>query len=99
MDHWVDEKTKNKIVGIISVLIPEAKIYLFGSRAKGTNQPSSDIDIAIDCGLEVSNKILGRIKEDVEESTIPFLVDIVDFNCVTDEMKQEINKYGIPWKV
>jgi len=35
--HMLDEKTKNKIIAVISALIPDAHIYLFGSRARGTN--------------------------------------------------------------
>ena len=46
----LDEKTQKKIVAIISALIPQAKIYLFGSRARGTNSEWADIDIALDAG-------------------------------------------------
>jgi predicted nucleotidyltransferase len=28
-------------------------MYLFGSRARGTHQPSSDIDLAIDAGRKL----------------------------------------------
>ncbi len=37
----VEEKSKAKIIALIS----DAKIYLFGSRARGTNSPWSDIDL------------------------------------------------------
>jgi len=46
------EKVKIKeqeiMVKLLQVLFPQVKIYLFGSRAKGTNAPESDIDLALD---------------------------------------------------
>ena len=41
-------KEKDLIVGLLSVIFPDAKIYLFGSRARGDYKPESDIDLAID---------------------------------------------------
>lgn len=41
----IDAKTKQKIIALISALVPEAKIYLFGSRARKTNTAWSDIEI------------------------------------------------------
>lgn len=46
----IDEKTKHKIIAVISALMPDVKIYLFGSRARGTNSRTADIDIALDGG-------------------------------------------------
>lgn len=39
---------KETIITIIKHLLPQAHIYLFGSRARKDHQPESDIDIAID---------------------------------------------------
>ena len=37
---------------------PEAKFYIFVSRAKGTNRPYSDVDIAIDySGFTLQQKL------------------------------------------
>ncbi len=44
---------KDKIIKVIEIFYPNAKIYLFGSRARGTNEEQSDIDIAIDAGLPI----------------------------------------------
>jgi uncharacterized protein len=95
----VNKRYKDILIAIIKKHVPECKIFLFGSRAKGTHQPTSDIDIALHCNNEIEFNVIGKIKEDVEESVIPFFVDIVDINAVSDEMKQQIKNDGILWTI
>jgi len=55
----LEPEYKNKRISILSVLFPNAKIYLFGSRARGTHEQKSDIDLAIDerLAIRVRNRI------------------------------------------
>ena len=99
MDHWVDEKTKNKIVGIISVLIPEAKIYLFGSRARGDYKKHSDIDIALDAGKPLSILDVDEVKSMLNESNIRHLIDVLDFHSVNPAMQESIMQEKVLWKI
>lgn len=94
----LDEKYKKKLIEIIEKYISDSKIYLFGSRAKGRHRETSDVDISIDAGKELSSNLLYKIKDEIEESNIPYFVDVVDFNYVSDEMKNQILKNGILWK-
>ena len=98
MDYCVDEKTKNKITGIISVLIPEAKIYLFGSRARGNCKKHSDIDIALDAGKPLPIQDVDEVKSMLNESNILYLIDVLDFHSVNTVMQQAIMKEKIVWK-
>jgi predicted nucleotidyltransferase len=58
----LDEKIKQKIIAVISALIPDAKIYLFGSRARGTNAGRADIDIALDAGKPLLQRDVDEVK-------------------------------------
>jgi len=98
MDHGIDKKTKDKIVNIISVLIPEAKIYLFGSRARGNYKKYSDIDIALDVGKPLPIQDVDEVKSMLNESNITYLIDVLDFHSVNTAMQQEIMKEKIIWK-
>lgn len=98
MDSGLDEKTKNKIVGIISVLIPEAKIYLFGSRARGSYKKSSDIDIALDAGKPLENVDVDEVKSMLNESNIRHLIDVLDFHSVNASMQESIVQERVVWK-
>ena len=40
---------------------------------------------------------IGMIKEAIEESQIPFFVDVVDFYSVSQEMREQIRKDGVLW--
>jgi len=85
------------LCNIIRKYLPKTKIFLFGSRARGTHNQGSDIDIALDNGGPISWAIMGSIKEDIEESNIPFFVDVVDMHGVLDDMLHSIKKEGIEW--
>jgi len=74
---------------------PEAKIWLFGSRAKGEATPHSDIDIAIDMADARLQKLtLARFE--IEESSLPYKVDLVDLKQAP-YLYEIVEKEGIRW--
>ncbi len=64
------------------------RVFFFGSRVEGTNKPFSDFDIGIEGKTTVPGHLLEHIREDFENSDIPFFVDIVDFRTVDDTFKK-----------
>ena len=56
----------------------EAEVWLFGSCARGSVRQHSDIDIAILPHDELPSGFFSDLAESVEESSIPYDVDIVD---------------------
>ena len=90
------ELTRQLVVNFLKST--NAKVYLFGSWSRNEQTISSDIDIAVDFqNLSGRNKI-AELRELVEESAIPYRVDIVDFQFVSEALCQEILKEGILWK-
>ena len=89
---------QKKIIAILSALFPNTKIYLFGSRARGTNQEFSDIDIALDAGTKLRRADVGEARDMLSESNIPYKIDIVDFQDISEEMRKFILQEGILWK-
>jgi len=68
---------------------PEAKFYIFGSRANGKYSEYSDVDIAIDYpGMSLEQKL--KLEFDFENSTFPYEVDIVDLNAIKENFKNII---------
>ncbi|MFA5999084.1 MAG: nucleotidyltransferase domain-containing protein [Candidatus Babeliales bacterium] len=94
----LDEKIKQKIIAVISALMPDVKIYLFGSRARGTNRPMADIDIALDGGKELSRADVDEIKSMFKESNIMYVIDVVDFHSITELMQKQILEDRVIWK-
>lgn len=94
----LDAKIKQKIIAVISALIPDAKIYLFGSRVRDTNAEWADIDIALDAGRPLSLQDVDEVKSMFGESNIMYKIDVVDFHQINDVMREEILRERVVWK-
>lgn len=55
-----------------------AKVYVFGSRATQTHHPFSDLDVAYETSTPMSESWMYKIKNDLEESSLPIKVDLVE---------------------
>lgn len=94
----LEKEVKDKIIVLLTALFPQAKIYLFGSRARGRNSPFSDIDIAIDAGKRLPMTDIDEAKSVMEALNIPYKVDIVDYDHISASMQEMIQKEKIIWK-
>jgi uncharacterized protein len=91
-DIGLTPEVLRKITGLLRVLFPDATIYLYGSRARGTFDVRSDIDLAIDAGERVK---LGEAKAVLEGLYVPQKFDLVDVHFISDDFKNEISRYWI----
>ena len=73
----------------------EAEVYLFGSRARGDASPSSDIDLAIVSDQDLSED-LTMLREILEESLLPYKVDLVDLKHAR-YLQKRVEKEGRKW--
>ena len=70
-------------------------VHIFGSRAKGTSKPGSDIDLSI-MNMGANSNILHNLKNEFEESSLPYKVDLVDFHTLTNpDFAEHIKRVGI----
>lgn len=74
------------------------KLYLFGSFARGVEMPSSDIDIAVEGLTPIPHRTMVQLRYCLEESNIPYCVDVVDLRAVSSELEREIRDGGILWR-
>jgi|SRR3989338_6774085 len=72
--------------------------FIFGSVARKSMGRSSDIDIGIE-GEALSPQTYFAIKNELEESDLPYTVDIVQFSRVDDRFKKIAKKDIIPLPV
>ncbi len=72
------------------------KALLFGSRAKGTHKPGSDIDLAL-IGTALDWRVLGRIYDEFDDSSLPHRFSLVIYDSTTDaEVAAHIQRVGLP---
>jgi predicted nucleotidyltransferase len=93
----LQEQTKLKIINVIQALIPQADIYLFGSRATGQNRPYSDIDIALDAGHPLDRLDVGEVRDMLNASNMPYSFDIVDLQNIGVDFKNNIIAERVLW--
>ena len=74
-----------------------AKAILFGSRARGDARQWSDIDLAVDGGIDFPPSILSALREAFEESNILLNVDVVDLRDASPDVRAAVMQEGVPW--
>ena len=74
-----------------------AKVYLFGSRATGEAWRWSDIDVAVLPLEPLPMGLLGEISEALEESTVPYNVDLVDLSVADLSFRERVEREGVLW--
>lgn len=95
------EKYKQQILKIIFKFLDknQIEVFLFGSMATRQQTSYSDIDIGI-ASLNSDPKLersLKKIKEALEESNIPYKIDVVNLNFAKEEFKKIALKDKIIW--
>ena len=96
--HKIPQEKQDKIIKVIEIFFPDAKIYLFGSRAKNTHKATSDIDIAVDAGEPMGMTERGQINSMLDALNLPQNIDLVDFQRAPEALKANIVNEGIVWK-
>lgn len=82
----------DKIIEILNRFVSNHKVVAFGSRVRGNAKKYSDLDIAIYGKEKLDVKTIAQIKEEFEETDIPFRIDILDYNNISDEFKKIIDE-------
>ena len=76
----------------------DAAVWLFGSCARGEARHYSDIDIAIMPRDDLPYGFFAQLEDVIEESTIPYNVDLVDLRDADPALIAEIRREGVPWR-
>lgn len=73
-------------------------MWLFGSCARGAVRRHSDIDIAILPRDHLPIGFFGALEAKIEESTIPYDVDLVDLRHADPTLIDEVRREGVKWR-
>ena len=77
--------------------IQNYNVFLFGSRAVGNGSKFSDIDIGVMGTKPLDPRTIFEMEHELEESLVPYKVDIVDFFYVDEAFKNMALKKIIEW--
>ncbi len=84
------------ILRAIFACYPEIRqVRLYGSRARGTHRPGSDIDLAV-FAPNMSEERLAALWQDLDASPIAFNIDLVQVETLTNpDLRRHILADGI----
>lgn len=73
-----------------------AKVWVFGSRARGDHQQFSDLDLYIECESDI-DRFINDLNELLEESDLPIKVDLVQDKHFVNSYRESMTKDRIIW--
>ena len=84
MKQGITNKEQEIIENILNKYEKEYSFYYYGSRVKGTFNKTSDLDILIKGKEEIPLSELVQIKEKMDESKLPYIVNFTDYNIIDE---------------
>lgn len=87
--------SRSELEIIQSILRPYAQNYeffFFGSRVRGNFLKSSDLDVLIKGHEEMPLNDLESIKEQFDESSLPYIVNFIDYHKIDQNFYKLIAK-------
>ncbi len=96
MDKEIYLKQIRKLI-LNSLKGQKFQLFLFGSQVADRAGRASDIDIAILPNTVFPCGLLSQIREELEESNIPYPVDLVDLSRSNPEFVQRVREEGVAW--
>jgi predicted nucleotidyltransferase len=84
------------LLDIVHAHFPLVEVRLFGSQARGDARNWSDVDIALvgEGPLEIGAIL--RLRDALEESDLPFRVDVVDWHRTAPGFREMLTATSIP---
>ena len=94
--HGLSDRTISRIQQVLAQFPEVERALLFGSRAKRTHRPGSDIDVALS-GAGLNWRTLGRIYQALDDLLLPYRFSLVRYDSDTDpDVAAHIARVGVP---
>jgi len=94
MNHGLPAATVAAIRGVLARFAAVEKAVLYGSRAKGTFKPGSDIDLTLQ-GKDLTTATLGAIADELDDLLLPYQIDVSIYHRIDhDGLRAHIKRVG-----
>lgn len=96
MPYGLSEEVVNKIISVLAECPEVSSAILYGSRAKGTYRPASDIDITL-MGDGLSHDLLLNIEIALDNLLLPYKIDLSLHSQIDNvNLLEHIDRVGVP---
>ena len=82
------------LLDVLEAYAPETEVWAYGSRVNGGGHEGSDLDIVVrnPAGLDQPQRKLYLLRDALDESNLPMLVDVLDWARLPEDFRQEIER-------
>lgn len=93
----ITEKEQKIIERILDKYRKDYAFFYYGSRVKGTYEKTSDLDILVKGKAEMPSAVLQGIKEEFDNSDLPYIVNFSDYYKLDGSFYKRIKPDLIPY--
>ena len=97
MTAGITEKEQKIIERILDKYRKDYAFFYYGSRVKGTYEKTSDLDILVKGKAEMPSAVLQGIKEEFDNSDLPYIVNFSDYYKLDGSFYKRIKSDLIPY--
>ncbi len=96
MNHGLPENAARKICRVLARYPEVAQAILYGSRAKGNYRHGSDIDLTLRGGAALTQGVLYKIIQEIDDLDLPYTIDLSIFADIHDPaVIEHIQRVGV----
>ena len=91
IDQTIDITTEQRlaVLALLKRHLPGTTAWAYGSRVKWTARPQSDLDLVVFAAPEQNGQV-GALREALDESSLPFRVDLFVWDTVPESFREQI---------
>lgn len=93
----INPSALESVLEILARHVPDRGVRVFGSRATWTAKEFSDLDLVVMGEEPVSSAVYSALREDFEDSNLPFKVDVVDWATTSESFREVIRRTSVPF--
>ena len=90
-DIDITAEQRKTVLSLLEKHLPNTTAWVYGSRAKWTARPQSDLDMVVFATPEQSSQVFD-LREAFEESNLPFRVDLFVWDDVPERFRKHIKQ-------
>jgi predicted nucleotidyltransferase len=87
----ITAEQRETLLALLRRFVPGVAVWAYGSRVKRSARPNSDLDLVAFTTPEQRQRV-AELKEELDESALPFLVDLHVWDEVPERFRDIIRK-------